>query len=179
MESLDTAQFQSPVPGMSLTTEPGARPWEKPAKYTTAEDALKFYVDKLTVPDRSAELLSLLELGYPVTNLIDMIVLNGVMEGTHSIDVGIVISPALYELITGMADSLEIEYKDGVKDLETSAPKTLLSKASKITKAQQLAEEIEKEDLENYAEAAQSGLMSRKDLEENIEDDVKTFEEII
>ena len=33
MESLDTAQFQAPIPGMSLTTEPGNRPWESTHPY--------------------------------------------------------------------------------------------------------------------------------------------------
>ena len=165
MESLDTAQFPAPVPVMSLTSEPRSRPWETPAKYTTPEDALTFYVKSLTTPKRSVELLNLLELGYPVTNLIDIIVLGGVMGGMHSIDIGILLAPALYELITGMADAVDIEYKDGIKDLQVGASKTLLAKAAKEPKAEELARQIEEEDIQNFAEAAQSGLMARPEQE--------------
>ena len=96
MQSLDTAQFQAPVPGMSLMTEPQGRPWETPAKYINPEEALSFYIEKLTATQKSSELLAILELGYPVANLIDTITLGGVMQGLHSIDTAIVISPALY-----------------------------------------------------------------------------------
>ena len=166
MESLDTAQFQAPIPGMSLTTEQGNRPWETPPKYSTAEETLSFYVNSLTAPNRTVELLNLLELGYPVASLIDIITLGGVMEGLHSIDIGIVIAPALYELITGMADAVDVEYKDGVTDLDAGASKTLLAKAAKEPEAQELARQIEEEDIQNFAEAAQAGLMARPEQEE-------------
>ena len=165
MESLDTAQFQAPIPGMSLTTEPKNRPWETPPKYSTPEEALSFYVDSLTSPNRTVEILNLLELDYPVTNLIDIIALGGVMEGMHSIDVGILIAPALYELITGMADAVGVEYKDGVKDLEVGPSKSLLAKAAKEPKAEELARQVEEEDIQNFAEAAQAGLMAKPEQE--------------
>ena len=171
MESLDTTQFQAPIPGMSLTTEPGNRPWENPPTLTTPEEALNFYLKSLTAPSRSVELLGLLELGYPVTNLIDIITLGGVMEGKHSIDTGVVIAPALYELITGMADAVEIEYKDGVTDLERDVPKTMLAKAAREPEAEELARQMDEEDIRNFAEAAQSGgLMARPEEEEIVEE---------
>jgi hypothetical protein len=166
MQSLDTAQFQAPIPGMSLMTEPQNRPWETPAKYSAPEDALTFYIEKLTTAQKSSELLGILELGYPVANLIDTITLGGVMQGLHTIDVAIVISPALYELITGMADAVGIEYKNGVTDIPSDASQTLLARASKRPEAEELVEEVEEEEIQNLAEAATGGLMARPAADE-------------
>ena len=166
MQSLDTAQFQAPVPGMSLMTEPKNRPWETPPKFTTPEDALTFYIEKLTSPQKSSELLGILELGYPVANFIDTITLGGVMQGLHTIDIAIVISPAMYELITGMADAVGIEYKNGVTDLTSGASGTLLARAAKRPEAEELKEEIDEEEIQNFAEAAKEGLMAKPSMDE-------------
>ena len=166
MQSLDTAQFQAPVPGMSLMTEPQGRPWETPAKYINPEEALSFYIEKLTATQKSSELLAILELGYPVANLIDTITLGGVMQGLHSIDTAIVISPALYELITGMADEVGIDYKNGVKDISRDSSQTLLARASKSSEAERLVDEVEEEEILNLAESAIGGLMSKPPADE-------------
>jgi len=166
MQSLDTAQFQAPVPGMSLMTEPKNRPWETPPQFSDAEDALSFYIKKLTSPKKSAELLGILELGYPVANLIDAVTLGGVMQGLHTIDVAIVIAPAMYELITAMADAVDIEYKNGVTDLTSGASGSLLARASKIPEAEKLKEEIDEEEIQNFAESAKEGLMAKPSVDE-------------
>ena len=144
MQSLDTAQFQAPVPGMSLMTEPKNRPWETPPKFTTPEDALTFYIE----------------------NFIDTITLGGVMQGLHTIDIAIVISPAMYELITGMADAVGIKYKNGVTDLTSGASGTLLARAAKRPEAEELKEEIDEEEIQNFAEAAKEGLMAKPSMDE-------------
>jgi hypothetical protein len=66
-----SSQLQAPIPGQSLTTEPGARPWEKPARFTLPEEAMGYYLDKFADANRTAEMLDILESGFPVTNLID------------------------------------------------------------------------------------------------------------
>ena len=39
--------IDAPIPGMSMTHELGARPWQQPAKYTTVEDASKYYITRM------------------------------------------------------------------------------------------------------------------------------------
>ena len=34
-------RFEAPVPGMAMTHEVGARPWQQPAQYTSVEEALQ------------------------------------------------------------------------------------------------------------------------------------------
>ena len=52
--------------------------------------------------------LDILENGVPVNTLVDIIQQGGVMEGIHSLDVGIIIAPALVEVISNMADNVGI-----------------------------------------------------------------------
>ena len=40
--------FDAPIPGQSLTHELGARPWQNPPQYSTIEEALEFYVPRLS-----------------------------------------------------------------------------------------------------------------------------------
>ena len=108
-----------PIPGQSLTTEIGARPWQQPAKYSTVEDALEHYANKITDPALNESLIDALEMGTPVTSIAEIIVQSGAMEGMHTIDVSILLLPVLMELIAYVADEAEIEYSmDGSEKID-------------------------------------------------------------
>lgn len=114
--------MDAPIPGQAMTAPLGDRPWQKPPRFPTAEQALSFYVDRLTEDKQSAQLMDLLELGVPVDTLVDTLQLGGVMEGLHSVDVGIVITPAIAELVSQMADAAEVEYTLTSEDESDSLP---------------------------------------------------------
>ena len=40
--------FDAPIPGMSLTHELGDRPWQSPAQYPTVDEAIQYYMDRMT-----------------------------------------------------------------------------------------------------------------------------------
>mgnify|MGYP003681123768 FL=1 len=170
MPDFDTARFSSPVPGMSLTTEPGSRPWEKPAKYPHAEDALGFYMQELSAPERLNSLFDILERNFPVTTLVDSIVVSGVMEGLHSLDTAIIISAPIFQYITGVADIAGIEYRTGTEHDGKDSP-TLITAAIKEAQSQENIEEQDEEvnELMEIAEEgiaqAETGLMSRPSIE--------------
>ena len=153
-------QFQAPVPGMSLTTELRDRPWERPAQYSTPEEALQFYITQLADPERTSQMLGLLDNGYPVTSLIDVMLVGGTMQGLHSLDTAIIIAPALFDLITGVADSIDLQYEDGLRNKAKMADPTLISKAMKRPQAQDLTDTIEEKDIARIEEVAM-GLMAR------------------
>ena len=35
--------FEAPIAGMSLTAEPGNRPWQQPAQHSTVEEAIEYF----------------------------------------------------------------------------------------------------------------------------------------
>ena len=161
-----TEQFQAPIPGQSLTTEPGARPWEKPARFVEPEEAMSYYLDRFSSnPERTGEMLSILEAGFPVKNLVDGMTMAGVMEGLHSIDLAIILSPALFAFITSIADSANIEYKTGLTPNRDQQPvdNTLLARAKEETdpQAEELVKQVQ-EDENDRVKQALSGLMARE-----------------
>ena len=114
----DPQYLNAPIPGMSLTTEPGNRPWENPPLYVTVEDALEFYVGRILADqDSHDEVLNMLELRVPVENIANMLTKMSVMEGYHTIDVGILVSPAIEEMIMAIADMHGVKYAESMDQL--------------------------------------------------------------
>ena len=51
MVDTPSPMIDAPIPGQSLTAELGNRPWQKPPQYNTVEEALEYYIPRLTDPD--------------------------------------------------------------------------------------------------------------------------------
>mgnify|MGYP003654731405 FL=1 len=111
-----TPLMDGPIPGQSLTTEIGSRPWQQPAKFSTVEDTLEHYATKITDPKINDSLLDALEMGTPVTSIAEIVVQSGAMEGIHTIDVSILVLPVIMELIAYVADEAEIDYNMGIEE---------------------------------------------------------------
>jgi hypothetical protein len=161
----------APIPGQSLTAPLGDRPWQRPSRFSTAEQALNFYVDRLTEDRQNAQLMDLLQLGVPIDTLVDTLQLGGVMEGLHSVDVGIIITPAIAELVEQMAKSAEVDYTLTSEDEEETLPtkseialgvRHLNEKANGITlKEEDIAEELMQVE-EDVSTEEPRGLMARR-----------------
>jgi len=115
MAKLDAVPFDAAIPGQSLTAELGSRPWQQPAQYTTVEEALDYYIPRLESEEVSAQLLDVLEMGIPVTTVANTMQLGSVMEGKHSVDVGMLILPVLVELIMLIGDTAGVKYTSGLE----------------------------------------------------------------
>lgn len=102
--------FAAPIPGMSLTKEPGNAPYEQPPLYNTPEEALAFYFEKLDDEEKLDDVLFGLANEYPVEALVDSMTSVGAMEGYHSIDVKMLISPILHEYIVNLATAAGIDF---------------------------------------------------------------------
>jgi len=103
--------LDAPIPGQGMTAPLGGRPWQQPPRFSIPEKALSFYMEKITEPKQANKMFDLMELGVPVDALVDVLQLNGVMEGVHSVDVGVIITPALAEAMSLMADKAGVEYQ--------------------------------------------------------------------
>lgn len=110
--------FEAPIPGESLTREPKNAPFERPPELSDPEDALLFHVEKLTDEKRLAGIFTLLEGGMSIRQLTEGFVRAGVYKGMHSVDVSMIIAPAIHEYIKTSADMLGIEYVEGFETEE-------------------------------------------------------------
>ena len=91
--------FDAPIPGSSLTKEVGASPVKNPPQYTTVDEAIEFYVKQMSTEQFSNQVADVLEMGVPVTSLVNIIQMHGVMEGRHTLDVSMMLLPILMEMI--------------------------------------------------------------------------------
>ena len=113
----DASSLNAPIPGMSLTTEPGNRPWENPPQLNTVEEAVEYYTDKLTEPEKIDYLLEALSLEVSVEAIADALTTSSVMNGIHTVDVSILVSPVLYELIKYIAEIHDMEYIESYEEV--------------------------------------------------------------
>jgi len=118
MAELPQLSIDAPIPGQSLTSELGNRPWENPPQYTTVEEALEYYIPRILNPALRNDMLNVLEMGVPVTTFANALQISAVMEGKHTIDVGVLVLPVLIEAISYVADMEGIEYNTGT-EMET------------------------------------------------------------
>ena len=103
-------RFSGPVPGQAMTAGEKSRPWFNPPKYNTVEEAMEFYLEKLSSEQQSTKLLSVIKKGLPLTSLSETITTGGVMEGLHTIDVALLLNPILVEFMKGLSELAKVEY---------------------------------------------------------------------
>lgn len=131
---IDPSVLNGPIPGMSLTTEPGNRPWENPPQIVNVEDAIEYYTDRLTESERIEYLLEALSLGVSVEAITDALTTSSVMNGVHTLDVSVLVSPVLYELIKYIAEAHEVEYVESYEELSKKRSKIPKYEISKLVK---------------------------------------------
>ena len=158
--------FDRPTPGLALTAELGNRPWQQPPQYTTVEEALQWYIPRLTNPEMLDQLLNVMESGIPLTTIADAMQTGGVMEGKHSLDVGILILPVLIETMAYLAEEAGIEYTEG-SNVETSpdiiddSTMAVVKQKVKARMGEPVREEPVIKEPEPEEEKLTGGLMSR------------------
>ena len=162
--------FDRPIAGQSLTHELGARPWQNPSQYSTVDEAIDYYMERMSSEDFMVQLVDTLEMGVPVTTLANTIQMSNVMNGVHNLDVGMLVLPLLMEMLMMIGDSAEIKYNTGLdnpNEIKTSNP----TRESLLTKvAMQYKDKLEEVDFENLDEETveeepteePTGLMARR-----------------
>lgn len=176
MEELPTlnpnAEFTGPIPGASLTTELGNRPWENPPKETDLSVVINNYLNRLQNPANIFPVLDAVKRGTSITTIVEAVIETAVMEGEHTIDIGILASPIIVEYLKQAAEVAQIDYKLSAQDIrEAKETKKISSQL-----LEEVLEEKEKdtpmsEELEASAQeiktSSKKGLMAKR---ENVED---------
>ena len=165
MAEVNEVTFDAPIPGQSLTHEVGARPWQQPAQYATVEEALEWYLSRFEQRDTTEELLNVMEMGIPLTVIANSLQSGAVLEGVHSIDVGVLVTPVLIEMMAYIAEQNGIDFKIGNEEEESPKPsESLISAAIQgleergVVGDEEPTEEVEEEETEEEPK----GLMARR-----------------
>ena len=163
----DTQMFDAPIPGMAMTGELGAKPWQNPPQFPTVEDTLDYYMSRMATDAFEDNLIEVLKLGVDVATIANTMQTANVMEGIHTIDVGIIVTPVIMEFIMLVADAAGIEYDDGMTD-EVEPTKAEIANILKEFKQMQSKGDTSEPTIEepvveeDTAEEEPTGLMARR-----------------
>ena len=104
-------------------------------------------------------------MGIPITVIANSLQLGAVLEGVHSIDVGILVTPVLIEMMAYIAEQNGIDFKIGNEEEESPKPsESLISAAIRgleergVVGDEEPTEEVEEEETEEEPK----GLMVRR-----------------
>ncbi len=162
--------INAPIPGESLTREPNGQAFERPPQEVDPDKALVIHLDRLTDPTVMDSAIQALEMGMPLEDLVNAITRSAVASGIHSIDVSMLIAPAIHEVIKSQAILLNVEFDEGesFKDTDTEENQIRAGKAritttpemkeaSMLEKSSPFKEEVRSSE----PEVASKGLMGR------------------
>ena len=163
----DNNLFDAPIPGQSLTTEVGARPWQQEPMYSTVEEAFEYYATRVIDPEINESLLDAVEMGTPISSIAEILVQSSAMEGKHNIDVSILILPVLMELIAYVAEEVGIKVNMGTdnpinQDIIPESKIALAASKMKINKPKEETQSIVETKTVPEDGPQASGLMSRR-----------------
>jgi len=170
------AQFAGPIPGASLTTEIGNRPWENPPKETDLDTVINKYLKRLQSREIVEPILDAIRAGTSITTIVEAVIETAVMEGEHTIDVGILASPVIVEYLKQASEIAKIDYnlsevdikkKTETKRIDSRLLDEVLKEMEQEEKGSPISEEIE-ESAEDIKASSKKGLMAKR---KNNEDD--------
>lgn len=101
--------FNAPIPGQSLTSEPGAHPFEKPPQYTTVDEAMRFLFNQCTDTKHLHKILALLESGASVEAIVKTILFGGFAHGLWTVDLQLLLAKPTIALIMSIAKKAGIK----------------------------------------------------------------------
>jgi hypothetical protein len=159
MAKLSPADVIKPVPpGISWTDDPRSTPWSTPPKMVNISEIAQTYVDKMSSPDTINSTVELIESEIPLAALANALMLNGVSQGAHTIDAGVLVTPVIIEMLVTLAEMHGVDYVIFPEDEDAGdIPNRVIKNAlSKIKEPMIVGEE-------SLAPVVKlSGLMSRK-----------------
>ena len=148
MAEFNQPVLDAPISGQSLTAELGGRPWQQAPQYKTVDEAIEYYLDKMSSEEFTDQLVDVLEMDVPITSLANSIQLAGVMDGKHTVDVGMLIMPLLMEMIMLVGDMADVKYDSGMENPNKGKTRDTLIESVKM----KLQRELDKKDSMLFSE---------------------------
>ena len=110
--------FNAPIPGQSLTDEPGNYPWEHTPTHPEIEDAAEHVYKNLQKKKNTKRLVVLLKMGIPIEALTKVTTFSGFLEGKWTVDTAKLLEPVVAMMITSIAEIGKIPAKVSLGDVD-------------------------------------------------------------
>ena len=119
-EEPNVNRLDAPIPGQSLTDEPGNYPWEHPPKTPSIEEATDYVYESMMKPENMERMFTLLRMGIPIEALVKIITFSGFLEGRWTVDTAKLLEPIVAMMVAGEAAIAEIPAKVNMGDAENT-----------------------------------------------------------
>jgi len=128
--------FGAPIPGQSLTEEPGKQAWEKPTKFVDVNDAFRYVVNNISDnPNVMASFEKLMTAGVAVQEITNTITFGGFAAGLWSVDIAELLKLPVAALLALHAKENGIPFKmfihQGASPIESDISDDLVLKSMK------------------------------------------------
>lgn len=114
LQDLSVNPFDAPIPGQSLTDEPGSSPWEQPPQYTDIEEALDHMLTQLMRPKNYKKMVALLDEGVPAEAVARAALFSGFMQGFWTIDMMTLMAKPALQTIVVLGEMAGVDVKLGI-----------------------------------------------------------------
>lgn len=102
--------LSGPIPGQSLTVDPGSVPWETPPKFTQVDDAIQFIIKQMQDPQHVHAFLATMEMGAPLDTVLGTLIQHGFAEGLWTPSLGAILMQPLAHMFVAMLKRAGIKY---------------------------------------------------------------------
>lgn len=103
--------FSRPIPGESLTKEPGTYPWDRPPQYADNDEAAYAVFAEITRPEKLAQIFYFLENGVSIAEMTKIILYAGAGQGIYSIHSAYNLAQPVATMLTALAAKAGIKYE--------------------------------------------------------------------
>jgi len=104
--------LNGPIAGQSVTDKQGNYPWERPPETADPTEALSMHLKKMAGPKYMKSAIYMMELGIPAEVVTNTTLTMAIGNGIHSVDVGLIIAPAIHKEVVSIAEMAGIEYDE-------------------------------------------------------------------
>ena len=101
--------FDRPIPGQSLTDEPGNYPWEHPPQYSDLREARDRIFEGMTQEENAKQLLTMLVSDVPAEAIVRTVLFAGFTEGKWTVDMATLLAPIVLIQVVNIAKAAGIK----------------------------------------------------------------------
>lgn len=106
----ESSMLDGPIPGQSLTDEPGKAAWENPPEYVDVGAALEYILQQATRRDFLKQYYVLVQNKVPLESITRVILFQGFGQGKWTVDMMVLLNKPVLQMLVAIAKAAGLEY---------------------------------------------------------------------
>lgn len=156
-----------PIPGENFASDTKNYPWHQPPEFVDINKALDMLSVKLTDFKRANGILTMVEMGSPLTRVADMILTAGIGEGKWTPDFALLLAGPVTRMIELLCIGFEVDYEIGIEEDEDDFVTSTFFKEESNIKENATGFKILKEEMPDIKQEASQQSGGEADLQQS------------